>query len=67
MLSLDVFLLELNINRLSAFLPLDFSRSDAALYRTYVEAQVASNAVVVQFRSSLLFVPIDSLVSSIVA
>ena len=56
-----------DINMISAIFPLDFSRSDAFLYRTYVQAQVATNAIVVEFRSSLFFVPVDSLVSCIVA
>ena len=59
--------LQSNINVFSAFFPLDFSRSDAFLYRTYVQAQVATNAVVVEFRSSLFCIPVNSLVSSVVA
>ena len=52
---------------LVANLPLDLARCDAALYRTYIQAEVASYAVVVQFRFSLLLVPVDCLVSSVVA
>ena len=65
--TLDVVLLVLDLRLLSAFLVLDLARCDAALYRTYVQAEVASYALIIQFRLSLLFVPVDCLVSSIVA
>ena len=36
-----------NVYLLSAFLPLDFSRRYALLYRAYVETEVAADAVIV--------------------
>ena len=60
-------MLQSDVNRLSAILPLQFSWSDAFLYRTYVQAEVASDAFVIDAWSSLLSIPVDCLMSSIVA
>jgi hypothetical protein len=66
-LDLDVVVLHFDINRRSAFFPLDFARSYAILYGAYIQAQVAAYAIIVDDRSSFLIIPVDSLMGSVIA
>ena len=56
-----------DIDGLSAFLPLDFARSDAILNRAYVQAEMAADAIVIEHGPSLLLIPVDGLMGGVIA
>ena len=66
-LGLVILFLGDDVYFLSAVLELHFTRCDATLNGAYIETEVAAYAIIIDLRQSLLLIPVDCLVSTIIA